>query len=70
MISVMYVLISITLLWISGEISRLRLFGEELHCGLENARMFEVHAYWMEEDYCSPTLAMERRSVLKCIEVY
>ncbi|MDQ3562494.1 MAG: hypothetical protein M3382_05810 [Thermoproteota archaeon] len=27
--------------------------------------MFEGHAYWVEEDYCSPTqLAMERRSVL------
>ncbi len=49
---------------ISGKISRLRPFGEKLHRGLENARMFEGHAYWVEEDYCSPPLAMERRSVL------
>jgi hypothetical protein len=49
---------------ISGKISRLRPFGEELHHGLENARIFEGYAYWVEEDYCSPPLAMERRSVL------
>ena len=49
---------------ISGKISRLRPFGEELHRGLENARIFEGHVYWEEEDYCSPPLAMERRSVL------
>jgi hypothetical protein len=49
---------------VSGKISRLRPFGEELHHGLENARIFEGHAYWVEEDYCSPPLAMERRSVL------
>jgi hypothetical protein len=49
---------------ISGKISRLRPFGEELHRGLENARIFEGHVYWVEEDYCSPPLAMERRSVL------
>ena len=28
---------------ISGKISRLRPFGEELHRGLENARIFEGH---------------------------
>jgi hypothetical protein len=48
----------------SGKISRLRPFGEELHHGLENARMFDGYVYWVEEDYCSPPLAMERRSVL------
>ena len=48
----------------SGKISRLRPFGEELHHGLENARMFDGYAYWVEEDYCSPPLAMERRGVL------
>ncbi|HZB80049.1 MAG TPA: hypothetical protein VE264_02105 [Nitrososphaera sp.] len=48
----------------SGKISRLRPFGEELHHSLENARMFDGYAYWVEEDYCSPPLAMERRSVL------
>ncbi len=49
---------------ISGKISRRRPFGEELHRGLENARMFEGHAYWVEEDYCSPAFAMVRRSDL------
>ena len=49
---------------ISGKISRLRPFGEELHRGLENARMFEGHAYWVEEDYCSPAFAMVSRSDL------
>jgi hypothetical protein len=48
----------------SGKISRLRPFGEELQYGLENARIFNEYAYWVEEDYCSPPLAMERRSVL------
>jgi hypothetical protein len=48
----------------SGKISRLRPFGEELHHGLENARIYAGYAYWVEEDYCSPPLAMERRSVL------
>jgi hypothetical protein len=48
----------------SGKISQLRPFGEELQHSLENARMHAGHAYWVEEDYCSPPLAMERRSVL------
>ena len=48
----------------SGKISSLRPFGEELYHGLENARMFDGYVYWVEEDYCSPPLAMERRSVL------
>jgi hypothetical protein len=42
---------------ISGKISRLKPFGKELHHGLENARIFEECAYWVEEDYCSPPLA-------------
>ena len=49
---------------ISGKISRLKPFGKELHHSLENARIFEEYAYWVEEDYCSPPLAMERRTVL------
>jgi hypothetical protein len=49
---------------VSGKISRLKPFGDELHHGLENARIIEGYAYWVEEDYCSPPLAMERRSVL------
>jgi hypothetical protein len=48
----------------SGRISRLRPFEEELQHDLENARMFNGYAYWVEEDYCSPPLAMERRGVL------
>ena len=48
----------------SGKISKLRPFGEELQHGLENARIYAGYAYWVEEDYCSPPLAMERKSVL------
>jgi hypothetical protein len=48
----------------SGKISKLRPFGEELQHGLENARIYAEYAYWVEEDYCSPPLAMERESVL------
>ncbi len=50
----------------SGKISKLRPFGIALQFGLENAR-FETnygYAIWVEEDYCSPPLAMERESVL------
>jgi len=32
---------------ISGKISRLRPFGEDLHRGIENARIFEGYAYWV-----------------------
>ena len=49
---------------ILGKISRLRPFVEELHHCLENARMFGEYAYRVEEDYCSPPLDMERKSVL------
>jgi hypothetical protein len=50
----------------SGKISRLRPFGESLHHGLQNARFDNSSNYvmWVEEDYCSPPLAMERESVL------
>lgn len=48
----------------SGKISKLQPFGEELHHGLDNARIENGYAYWVEEDYCSPPLAMERASVL------
>jgi hypothetical protein len=47
-----------------GKISKLRPFGEELQYGLENARIDAGYACWVEEDYCSPPLAMERESVL------
>jgi hypothetical protein len=29
--------------------------------------MFDEHAYTMEEDYCSPVAAMEKRSILNRI---
>jgi hypothetical protein len=48
----------------SGNISKLKPFGEELNHGLDNARTDDPYAYWVEEDYCSPPLAMERASVL------
>jgi hypothetical protein len=48
----------------SGKISELRPFGEELQHGLDNARTDHNYTYWVEEDYCSPPLAMERASVL------
>ena len=52
----------------SGDISRLEPFGEELDQSLKDARVDagqkDGYAYWVEEDYCSPPLAMERQSVL------
>jgi len=50
----------------SGKISKLRPFGETLQHSLENARIDKEDGYalWIEEDYCSPPLAMERESVL------
>ena len=49
-----------------GNISKLRPFGQTLHHGLQNARFDTNNSYamWVEEDYCSPPLAMERESVL------
>jgi hypothetical protein len=50
----------------SGKISKLRPFGQALQHSLENARIDNKDGYalWVEEDYCSPPLAMERESVL------
>ena len=50
----------------SGKISKLRPFGKTLEHSLENARIDQEDGYalWVEEDYCSPPLAMERESVL------
>ena len=50
----------------SGEISRLRPFGKTLQYGLDNAKIDSKDGYtlWVEEDYCTPALAMERESVL------
>jgi hypothetical protein len=43
-------------------------FGHALQYSLENARIDDNenlhYAIWVEEDYCSPPLAMERESVL------
>ena len=49
-----------------GNILKLRPFGQTLHYGLQNARFDTINNYamWVEEDYCSPPLAMERESVL------
>ncbi len=50
----------------SGKISKMRPFGSALQYSLENARIdIENHgdddyALWIEEDYCSPPLAMEK----------
>lgn len=49
----------------SGEVSKMRPFGESLHYSLENARLQENGtAIWEEEDYCRPPLAQERAAVL------
>jgi hypothetical protein len=50
----------------SGEISRLKPFGKTLQYGLDNAKIDprDGYAKWIEEDYCTPPLAMERESVL------
>jgi hypothetical protein len=51
----------------SGKISKMRPFGHALQYSLENARIDNEnpdYAIWVEEDYCSPPLAMERESVL------
>jgi hypothetical protein len=50
----------------SGEISRFRPFGKSLQYGLDNAKIDpkDGYALWIEEDYCTPPLAMERKSVL------
>ena len=51
----------------SGRISKMRPFGQALQYSLENARIDTEkrdYALWIEEDYCSPPLVMERESVL------
>jgi hypothetical protein len=51
----------------SGKISRMRPFGQALQYSLENARVDTEnrdYTLWIEEDYCSPPLAMERENVL------
>ena len=49
----------------SGKISKLRPFGQALQHSLENARIDndDGYALWVEEDYCSPPLAMEQLSL-------
>ncbi len=46
----------------------MRAFGRALQYSLENAGIDDNenldYAIWVEEDYCSPSLAMERESVL------
>jgi hypothetical protein len=51
----------------SGEIKKMRPFGQALQYGLDNARLDpqdEAFAVWEEEDYCNPPLAQERAAVL------
>jgi hypothetical protein len=51
----------------SGKTSKMRPFGHALQYSLENPRIDTEnpdYAMWIEEDYCSPPLAMERESVL------
>lgn len=51
----------------SGEIQKMRPFGQALQYGLDNARLApneEGFAVWEEEDYCRPPLAQERAAVL------
>ena len=49
----------------SGEIQKMRPFGNALHYSLENARSDQPGwAIWEEEDYCRPPLAQERAAVL------
>jgi hypothetical protein len=51
----------------SGEINKMRPFGQSLQYSLDNARLDPQEqgaAVWEEEDYCSPPLAQERAAVL------
>ena len=51
----------------SSKIKKLVPYGNSLHYNLENAKRDDkegVYALRIEEDYCSPPLAMERESVL------
>lgn len=51
----------------SGEIESMEPFGRAMTRGLERARFDPAsdEAVWIEEDYCSPPLAMERAEVLE-----
>jgi hypothetical protein len=50
----------------AGEIEAFEPFGRAMDRGLKNARFDpdRGEAVWIEEDYCSPPLAMERAEVL------
>jgi hypothetical protein len=51
-----------------GKISKMRPFGKSLQFSLENARIDTedtAFALRVEEDYCSPPLAMEREALLE-----
>ena len=50
----------------SGEIEAMEPFGRAMTKALENAHFDPTsgEAVWIEEDYCSPPLAMERAEVL------
>jgi len=49
-----------------GEIAEMEPFGNAMTKALQNARFDPEtgEAVWVEEDYCSPPLAMEREEVL------
>jgi hypothetical protein len=51
----------------TGQILQMKPFGKALHHGLQNAKIDnnEGYSYWVEEDYCSPPLAMEREAILE-----
>jgi hypothetical protein len=50
----------------SGEIEAMEPFGRAMTAALSSARFDPARgtAVWVEEDYCSPPLAMEREAVL------
>ena len=50
----------------NGEIREMEPFGQAMTKALENARIDPEtgEAVWIEEDYCTPPLAMERAEVL------
>ena len=51
----------------SGEIAGMDPFGDAMTTALDRARLDPEtgEAVWVEEDYCSPPLAMERAEVLE-----
>ena len=51
----------------SGKIKKLIPYGNYLHNSLKNAKKDDkdgIYEVWIEEDYYSPPLAIERKSVL------